>query len=244
MQPLPDPSIFRRYAHVRRPPLSISLSPASTGLRAYVMVVPPETLVQDRYAPLKTRFPSLDRRALLLLIADEFWTPDMPSWAAIVPSPPLTQVCPPTPTNARPVSAQTYASMFDIPIPIHRKQADGAVDNDDDNNNDNDEDTTSPGIVLQMDYSSGSDKAWTAFCGALRNAEREFLVDQEGPASASASAPDNDGDGARARTSAAFPTFRTRRRECSASRRRGSRGRRRRGVGRRRRRARALFARL
>jgi hypothetical protein len=38
--------------------------------------------------------------------------------------------------------------MFDIPIPIYRKQADGAVDNDDNNNNNNDEDTTSPGIIL------------------------------------------------------------------------------------------------
>jgi hypothetical protein len=61
--------------------------------------------------------------------------------------------------------------MFDNPIPIHHKQADGAVDNNDDNNNNNDKDTTSPGIVLRTDYSSGSYEAWTAFCGALHNVE-------------------------------------------------------------------------
>jgi len=49
--------------------------------------------------------------------------------------------------------------------------------------------------VLRTDYSSGSDEAWTAFCSALRDAEREFLADQqEGPASAAVSAPDDDGD--------------------------------------------------
>jgi hypothetical protein len=80
--------------------------------------------------------------------------------------------------------------MLDIPTPPHRKQADGDIDEDDD-----DDDATAPGIVLRTDYSSGSDEAWTAFCGALRDAEREFLADQqEGPASAAISAPDDDGD--------------------------------------------------
>ncbi len=35
-----------------------------------------------------------------------------------------------------------------------------------------------PGIVVRTDYSAGSDDAWAAFCGALRDAEREFFADQ------------------------------------------------------------------
>ena len=67
-----------------------------------------------------------------------------------------------------------------------------AVEDDDDDGSD----AAPPGIVLRTDYSAGSDEAWASFCGTLRDAEREFLADQEGSGSASAStsAPDDDGD--------------------------------------------------
>ena len=32
--------------------------------------------------------------------------------------------------------------------------------------------------MVRTDYSTGSDDAWAAFCGALRDAEREFFADQ------------------------------------------------------------------
>ncbi|KAH9957365.1 hypothetical protein BC827DRAFT_1085873, partial [Russula dissimulans] len=38
---------------------------------------------QDRYPALQAQHPSLNRRALLLLIADEFWSLDAQSWTAL-----------------------------------------------------------------------------------------------------------------------------------------------------------------
>ena len=55
---------------------------------------------------------------------------------------------------------------------------------------DDDDDAAPPGVVLRTDYSAGSDEAWASFCGTLRDAEREFLADQQ--SSGSASAPDDD----------------------------------------------------
>ena len=52
-----------------------------------------------------------------------------------------------------------------------------------------------PGIVLRTDYSAGSEDAWAAFCGALREAEREFLADQEGSASSASAVPAAPDDG-------------------------------------------------
>lgn len=66
----------------------------------------------------------------------------------------------------------------------------GAEDHDDDN--DDDDDAAPPGVLLRTDYSAGSDEAWASFCGTLRDAEREFLADQQ--SSSFASAPDDDGD--------------------------------------------------
>lgn len=86
-----------------------------------------------------------------------------------------------------PCKCAHHAQAFLTSSSTHtEQQADGeAYDNEDD-----DEDATPPGIVLRTDYSSGSDEAWTAFCGALRDAEREFFADQR-EGSASASAPDD-----------------------------------------------------
>ena len=78
-----------------------------------------------------------------------------------------------------------------------RPQAIGGVEDDNDNNGDSDGAAAPPGVLLRTDYTAGSDEAWASFCGALRDAEREFFADQEGPGSASesTSAPDDDDDG-------------------------------------------------
>ncbi|KAI9457892.1 hypothetical protein F5148DRAFT_339280 [Russula earlei] len=146
-EPAPDPSIFPRY-------------------------------LLDRHPALHARHPpSLDRRASLLRIADEFWSLDARSWAALpsaaaanattIVSPPGTGTPdagdepPPPPPPLASDSAQVVVAGDDhdhdhaVPVP--------------------------PGIVLRTDYGEGSDDAWAAFCGALRAAEREFLADQDQP---------------------------------------------------------------
>jgi len=49
---------------------------------------------------------------------------------------------------------------------------------DKDEHDDREDAAAPPGIVVRTDYSAGSDDAWTAFCDALRDAEREFFADQ------------------------------------------------------------------
>lgn len=96
--------------------------------------------------------------------------------------------------------------MSSHPITLHRAQAVEGVNASNNGEErdaisaaaveDDDGDAAPPGIVLRTDYSAGSDESWAAFCGTLRDAEREFLADQEGSGSAPASksAPDDDGD--------------------------------------------------
>ena len=54
--------------------------------------------------------------------------------------------------------------------------------------------STPPGIVLRTDYSTGSDDAWTAFCSALQDTERDFFADQTPPTPVATPPTDNDND--------------------------------------------------
>ncbi|KAI0290397.1 hypothetical protein B0F90DRAFT_1653801, partial [Multifurca ochricompacta] len=102
-----------------------------------------------RYAALKTQFPSLGRRALLLLIADEFWSLDVRAWAALAP-PALVS------GNDRVLPWAADKDEYDL------------VD-----------DAGLPGIILRTDYSPGSDDAWTGFCSVLHDAEHEFFLEDQ-----------------------------------------------------------------
>ncbi|KAH9055519.1 hypothetical protein EDB87DRAFT_1688070 [Lactarius vividus] len=103
----------------------------------------------ERYPALKAQRPSLGRRPLLLLIADEFWSLDARTWVA------LASVVADSPPGHPPPWAHDKDE--------HDVSEDAAVP---------------PGIVVRTDYSAGSDNAWTAFCAALRDAEREFFAEQ------------------------------------------------------------------
>ncbi|KAH8996420.1 hypothetical protein EDB86DRAFT_2850724 [Lactarius hatsudake] len=105
----------------------------------------------ERYPALKAQRPSLGRRPLLLLIADEFWSLDARTWtvlaSVVADNPPGPQ--PPWP----------WAHDRDE----HDVREDAAA---------------APGVVVRTDYSAGSEEAWAAFCAALRDAEHEFFADQ------------------------------------------------------------------
>ncbi|KAI9437597.1 hypothetical protein H4582DRAFT_286470 [Lactarius indigo] len=118
----------------------------------------------ERYPALKAQHPSLGRRPLLLLIADEFWSLDAQTWTALAS---LVADSPPGPQ----------------PPWTHDK----------DEHDVSEDAATPPGIVVRTDYSADSDDAWATFCAALRDAEREFFADQA-PISRSGEPEDGSGD--------------------------------------------------
>ncbi|KAH9069808.1 hypothetical protein EDB83DRAFT_2370767 [Lactarius deliciosus] len=119
----------------------------------------------ERYPALKAQRPSLGRRPLLLLIADEFWSLDARTWTA------LASTIADNPPGPQPPWAYDRDE--------HDVREDAAV---------------APGVVVRTDYSAGSEEAWAAFCAALRDAEHEFFADQA-PASRNSGPDDSgDGD--------------------------------------------------
>jgi hypothetical protein len=105
--------------------------------------------IVERYLALKAQRPSLGRRPLLLLISDEFWSLDVRTWAAL------------------PSVAESPPGQLPPPWAHDKDEHDVR------------EDAATPrGIMVRTDYSAGSDDAWAAFCGALRDTEHEFFADQ------------------------------------------------------------------
>jgi len=88
-----------------------------------------------------------------------------------------------TPPGIAPAGQTVAGGKQSRPSPDNEAKRDPAIvavvaaeDEDEDEDGDN---AASPGIVLRTDYSTGSDDAWAIFCRALRDAERDFLADQE-----------------------------------------------------------------
>ncbi|KAH8993486.1 hypothetical protein EDB92DRAFT_1815549 [Lactarius akahatsu] len=120
--------------------------------------------IEERYPALKAQRPSLGRRPLLLLIADEFWSLDARTWTA------LASIVADNPPGPQP------------PWAHDRDEHDVGEDS-----------AAAPGVVVRTDYSTGSDEAWAAFCAALRDAEHEFFADQA-PVGGNSGPDDGNGD--------------------------------------------------
>ena len=135
---------------------------------------------------MKAERPSLSRRTLLLLIADEFWSLDEHKWTALAAAVRLPRItCP----AVRLLTVQRQADSPPLgPPPWTHETDEYDITADDDG-------AAPPGIIVRTDYSTGSDDAWATFCIVLRDAEREFFADQVPPTVTVENSDDADGEG-------------------------------------------------